>query len=129
MSFYDPHQALNRRSTDPVIEMIANKLGRVEQSVDKMADAVAKLAVIEEKQSADRQALERAFGAIQKSDERCTQMHEKMVERLSAIDERVDALEKAAPTNALTSGWILEGARYLAMVVAVYVLTQTGLMK
>lgn len=97
--------------------------------MDKLTEAITKLAVIEEKQSADRAALERAFMAIQKTDERCSASFEKLVEKLEAIDARVDGLEAAAPTQAMTSGWILEGARYLAMVVAVYVLTQTGLMK
>lgn len=129
MSFEDPHGAINRRGTDPLIEMIAHKVGNMERSMDKLTEAITKLAVIEEKQSADRAALERAFMAIQKSDERCTSMFEKTVAKLEAIDARVDGLEAAAPTNAMTSGWILEGARYLAMVVAVYVLTQTGLIK
>jgi hypothetical protein len=128
MSFDDPHGATNRRATDPVIEMIAHKLGRVEESVDKMADAVTKLAVIEERQVSDRQALERAFMAIQKTDERCSAMFEKCVEKLEKTDGRVDALESAAPTQALTSGWILEGVKALAIVAIMFALNKSGLL-
>lgn len=104
--FQDPHQALNRRGTDPVIEMIAHKLGKVEHSVDKMAEAVTKLAVIEERQITDRQALERAFMAIQKTDERCSAMFEKCVEKLEKTEHRVDALEQIAPASIQTNEWV-----------------------
>lgn len=128
MSFEDPHNAINRRGTDPLIEMIAHKVERMEHSMDKLTEAITKLAVIEEKQSADRQALERAFMAIQKSDERCQLLFEKTSAKLDAIDGRVDGLEAAAPTNALTSGWILEGAKALAVTALVFVLSKSGLM-
>lgn len=127
MSFEDPHHAINRRATDPVIEMIAHKLGRVEESVDKMADAVTKLAVIEERQVSDRQALERAFMAIQKTDERCSAMFEKCVEKLEKTDGRVDALEAAAPESKQTSEWV-KGALYgAAGLAAMFVAKQAGL--
>lgn len=127
MSFEYPHGQSNRRATDPVIELIAHKLGRVEESVDKMADAVTKLAVIEERQVSDRAALERAFMAIQKTDERCSAMFEKCVAKLEATDNRVDALEVAAPAAAQTSEWV-KGALYgAAGLAAMFVAKQVGL--
>lgn len=128
-AFEDAENMLNRRATDPVIEMIAHKVVRVEQSIDKLADAVTKLAVVEERQMADRQALERAFAAIERSDERCVAAHEKVVSRLEALDVRIDKLEVAAPTSALTSGWVLEAAKALAITVIVMALTKLGFMK
>lgn len=127
MSFEDPHNHSNRRATDPVIELIAHKLGRVEESVDKMADAVTKLAVIEERQVSDRAALERAFMAIRKTDERCSAMFEKCVAKLEATDNRVDALEIAAPENKQVSEWV-KGAMYGgAGLAAMFVAKQVGL--
>ena len=126
--FQDPHNAINRRGTDPLIEMIAHKVERMEHSMDKLTEAITKLAVIEEKQSADRQALERAFMAIQKSDERCQLLYEKTAEKLEAIDARVDGLEAAAPQSALTTQWV-QNAVWAAAGLAVYVvINKLGLM-
>jgi len=106
MSFEDPHGALNRRGTDPIIEMIAHKVSSMEKSMDKLTEAITKLAVIEEKQASDRAALERAFMAIQKSDERCQMTFEKTVEKLEKIEGRVDALEQIAPSSIQTNEWV-----------------------
>lgn len=127
--FDDEDGAVRRRATDPMIEMIAHKVTRVEQSLDKLAEAVTKLAVIEERQVADRAALERAFVAIQRSDERCVATVERIMAKLEKTDSRLDTLEQAAPTQALTSGWVLEGAKALAVVVVVLALTKLGIMK
>lgn len=129
-----------RRSTDPLIEMIAQKIGRMEDSMDKLTVAITKLAVIEEKQASDRQSLERAFASIEKGDERCAEMFaqadkrcaelfEKSLAKLESIDKRVDQLEREAPKNAMTSQWVIDGLKALAIVVAVFVLTKAGLMK
>ena len=128
MSFEDPHGALNRRATDPVIEMIAHKLGRVEASVDKMAEAVTKLAVIEERQTSDRQALERAFMAIQKTDERCALMFEKTVEKLEKLEGRIDKLDAAAPANAQVQQWVTSAVWAAAGLAAYIVINKLGLM-
>lgn len=118
----------DRRRPDPVLELIADKVVRMESAMDKLTEAITKLAVIEEKQSADRQALERAFMAIQKSDERCQLLHEKTAEKLEKIDSRLGTLEANEPTQSLTSGWVLEAVKGLAVIAAVYALTKTGLM-
>ena len=128
MSFEDPHGALNRRSTDPTIEMIAHKVVGMERSLDKLTEAITKLAVIEEKQSADRAALERAFMAIQKTDERCALMFEKTVEKLEKLEGRIDTLDAAAPANAQVQQWVTS-AVWAAAGLAVYVvINKLGLM-
>jgi chromosome segregation ATPase len=109
-----------RRRTDPLIEMIAHKVDNMEKSMDKLTEAITKLAVIEEKQSADRAALERAFMAIQKTDERCTASFEKCVDKLEKIEGRVDTLEHAAPSLAKTGQWV-ENAVWAAAGLAVYI--------
>ena len=126
--FEDHDGALRRRGSDPMIEVLVHKVTNMERSMDKLTEAITKLAVVEEKQTADRAALERAFMAIQKSDERCSLMFEKTVSKLEKLEGRLDELESAAPTHALTSGWILEGAKALAVVVAVFVLSKSGIM-
>lgn len=104
--FEDPHGALNRRATDPAIEMLAHRFGRMESAIEKLTEVVSRMAVVEEKQSTDRAALERAFMAIQKTDERCSLMFERTAEKLEKIDARVDALEHIAPSSIQTNEWV-----------------------
>jgi prefoldin subunit 5 len=120
MSFDDQHGALERRRIDPTIEMIAHKVVNMERSLDKLTEAITKLAVIEEKQTTDRAALERAFMAIQKSDERCTMMCDKIIEKLEKLEARTDTLETAAPSLQKTNHWV-ENAMWAAASFAVYV--------
>ena len=104
--FRDDDKALRQRGTDPMIEVIMHKVTKMENSIDKLADAITKLAVVEERQTADRAALERAFTAIQKSDERCADAFQKTVDKLEKIESRIDVLESAAPITAQTNQWV-----------------------
>lgn len=110
-----------RRASDPLIEIIVDKVSKVEDSVDKLTEAITKLAVIEERQLTDRQSLERAFEAIQKSDERCLIMFEKCVSKLEKIESRTDTLEKEAPMNKQIQSWVIKAlwacAAFAALVV------------
>jgi CHASE3 domain sensor protein len=129
MSFEDPHGALlERRRIDPTIEMIAHKVVNMEHSLDKLTEAITKLAVIEEKQTTDRAALERAFMAIQKSDERCTMMCEKITEKLEKIELRTDTLEHAAPANAQVQQWVTSAVWAAAGLAAYVVVHKMGLL-
>ena len=126
--FRDDDQALSRRGTDPMIEVIMHKVTKVEASMEKVADALMKLAILEERQAADRAALERAFNAIQRSDERCATAVEKLMEKIEKSDARLDELERAAPALALTNGWMLN-AVWAAAGLGVYIVVhKLGLM-
>lgn len=126
--FQDPEGVLRQRGTDPMVEVIMHKVTKMESSIDKLADAIAKLAVIEERQTADRAALERAFNAIQRSDERCAAAMEKIAEKIEKSDARLDELEKAAPALALTNGWMLN-AVWAAAGLGIYIIVhKLGLM-
>ena len=125
--FRDDDIALQRRGTDPMIEVIMHKVVKVEASMEKVADALTKLAVIEERQTADRAALERAFGAIQKSDERCAEAFQKTVEKLEKIESRIDVLESAAPITAQTNQWVSKAMWAAAAAFAMYVAKKIGI--
>ena len=118
--FQDDEGAMRRRGTDPMIEVLVHKVTKMEASMDKVADALTKLAVIEERQTADRAALERAFAAIQKSDEKCADTMERVMIHVQRNDARIDELEKSAPTFALTSGWV-QNAVWAAAGLSVYI--------
>lgn len=125
--FRDDDNALNRRGTDPMIEVIMHKVTRMESSIDKLADAITKLAVIEERQTADRAALERAFTAIQRSDERCAEAFEKTVAKLEKIEGRIDVLESAAPITEQTNQWVSKAMWAAVAAFAMYVAKKIGI--
>lgn len=95
---------------------------RQDLTLEKLTDAVSRLAVIEDRQNSDRGALERAFGAIKDVSLAQQATAEKLTELLSDIEGRVDALETAETHNArvrntlyAAAGVILLGVLYMVM--------------
>ena len=137
--FVDSENATRRRGVDPMIEIIMHDIKRSRQeivglreSMDKVGEALTKLAVIEERQSTDKAALERAFMAIQKTDERTNLMFEKMATQMEKRDElmtknidlinaRLNTLESAAPQSAQVTQWVTSGV-WAAAGLAVYII-------
>lgn len=137
--FVDSENAMRRRGVDPMIEIIMHDIKRsrqeivsLKESMDKVGEALTKLAVIEERQSTDKAALERAFMAIQKTDERANLMFEKMgaqmekrdelmTKNIDLIDTRLNTLESAAPQSAQVTQWVTSGV-WAAAGLAVYII-------
>lgn len=139
------------------LDTIMHKVGKVdvlietqqkqERLLEKLADAVSKLAVIEANQAHDRQALERAFNSLADAEKRIEveraernanidkvvsrleQVMQKLHSRIDEVEERTNKLEDAAPTTALATGWVMEGAKALAIVAIVFALTKVGLIQ
>lgn len=83
---------------------------RMEGHLMRMADAIAKLAVIEDRQANDRSVIL------------------KMQDGIDKIDARLDALERVAPANERVSGWV-HSALWAAAGLACYiVINKLGLM-
>lgn len=114
--FQDDDGALRRRAADPMIEILVHKVSKMEASMDKMADAVTKLAVVEERQTAHHAALERAFNAI-------SGINDKFDKMLS----RIEKLESVAPANADTNQWIKDAMKWCVVIVAGFVAVKVGL--
>ena len=120
-------EQFNRRAEDKNVQVLAPKfeglapdMGELKQGIAKMADALTKLAIVEERQTQTILAQERAFKALERIEER-QRLHEQQCrdqdkevrqliadsnERLSA---RVSELEKAEPMQAQTSKWVTAG--------------------
>lgn len=120
-------EQFNRRAEDKNVQVLATKIeglaqdmGEMKQGIAKMADALTKLAIVEERQTQTILAQERAFKALERVEER-QRLHEQQChdqdkevrqliadsnERLSA---RVGELEKAEPMQAQTSKWVTAG--------------------
>ena len=120
-------QTTNRRAEDKNMQVLATKIeglaqdmSEMKHGIAKMADALTKLAIVEERQTQTILAQERAFKALERVEER-QRLHEMQCrdrendlrqliadsnERLAA---RVGELEKADPMQAQTSKWVTAG--------------------
>lgn len=120
-------QTTNRRAGDKNVQVLATKIEGLAQDMNemkhgiaKMADALTKLAIVEERQTQTILAQERAFKALERVEER-QRLHElvckdqdKEVRQLIAdsnerLAARVGELEKAEPMQAQTSKWVTAG--------------------
>ncbi len=126
--FTDSEGALRRRGTDPALEIIAHKVTKMESSMDKVAEALVTLALVEERQNTDRAALERAFAAIQASEERSIQAFEKAIAKLERVEARVETLEHAAPITTQTNRRVENAVYAAAAAAAMYAAKKVGLL-
>lgn len=92
------------------LEMLHTDVVDVKTALNELSKAITKLALVEERQAQTAEALERAFKAIGK------------------IEDRLTALEQAAPKSKETSAWM--DRLILGIVVAVlgYIGTKVGLL-
>ena len=117
-------QKPNRHTSDGAVNVLAERIdglcddmNEMKHGIAKMADALTKLAIVEERQTQTILAQERAFKALERVEERQRQ-HElqcldqdKEVRQLIAdsnerLSGRVAELEKAEPMQAQTSKWV-----------------------
>ncbi|HOW46155.1 MAG TPA: hypothetical protein P5305_04055 [Rubrivivax sp.] len=70
---------------------LASDMAEVKSSMTRLADAVTRLAVMEERQITDRATLGRAFSDLEK------------------LEARVKALEQAHPLQKQSSEWVIKG--------------------
>lgn len=120
-------QKPNRRAGDGAVNVLVERIdglcvdmNEMKHGIAKMADALTKLAIVEERQTQTILAQERAFKALERVEERQRQ-HElqfrdldKEVRQLIAdsnerLSIRVAELEKAEPMQAQTSKWVTAG--------------------
>ena len=106
-----------------LLTMMATKMDVFHQDLidmratqEKMADAIGKLAVIEERQSTTIDAVNRSFKAI-----------ERLEDEKKELELRVRTLEKETITNTKTSKWIESAVIGTVVLVALFVAKKTGL--
>lgn len=102
------------------VEGLCSDMSEMKIGISKMADALTKLAIVEERQTQTILAQERAFKALERVEERQRQQElqcrdqEKGLRQLIAdsnerLSIRVGELEKAEPMQAQTSKWVTAG--------------------
>ena len=131
-------QTTNRRAEDKNVQVLATKIEGLAQDMNemkhgiaKMADALTKLAIVEERQTQIILAQERAFKALERVEERqrtyelVCKDQDKEVRQLIAdsnerLSTRVAELEKAEPMQEQTGKWVMAavwGAAILAVTI------------
>ena len=120
-------QKTNRRASDGAVNVLAERIdglcvdiGELKHGIAKMADALTKLAIVEERQTQTILAQERAFKALERVEERqrthellCKDQDKEVRQLIADSNERLAArvgeLEKAEPMQAQTSKWVTAG--------------------
>lgn len=92
------------------IDMLHSDVVDMKRAVNELSKAITKLALVEERQSQTADAMERAFKAIGK------------------IEDRLSALELAAPKTKETNAWVDRFILALVMALAGFVGTKLGVL-
>jgi CRISPR/Cas system-associated protein Csm6 len=92
------------------LEMLHDDIGEMKVALSRLSDAIVKLALIEERQAVASAAMDRAFSALER------------------VEQRVTTLEKAAVTSTRTSNWVDRAATAGIGVLLLYVLKAVGLL-
>ncbi|MFN4003342.1 MAG: hypothetical protein ACK4MJ_04165 [Hylemonella sp.] len=100
---------------------------RLESSITKMADAVTKLAVIEERQDQDRKEMADLRSMLAEMSRKHDAGMERVMTAIGRVEERVDVLEKAEPMNAQTRRWMIGAVTLLATIFIYAVANLLGL--
>lgn len=102
------------------IDGLTQDMSEMKYGIAKMADALTKLAIVEERQTQTILAQERAFKALERVEERqrqhelqCRDLDKEVRQLIADSNERLSArvgeLEKAEPMQAQTSKWVTAG--------------------
>ncbi len=91
------------------LEMLHTDVVDVKTALTKLSEAITKLALVEERQSQTAEAMERAFKAIGK------------------IEDRLSSLEQSAPKAKETSAWVDRFVLGIVVAVMCYIGTRMGL--
>lgn len=92
------------------IDMLHSDVVDMKLAVNELSKAITKLALVEERQAQTADAMERAFKAIGK------------------IEDRLSALELAAPKTKETNAWVDRFILALVMTVAGFIGTKLGVL-
>ena len=135
----------NRRTRDGAVNVLAESIdglcvdmSDMKHGIAKMADALTKLAIIDERQTQTILAQERAFMALERVEERlrthelvCKDQDKEVRQLIADSNERLSArvgeLEKAEPMQEQTGKWVMAAVWGAAGLLALFVAKQLGL--
>ena len=135
----------NRRAEDKNVQVLATKIeglaqdmSEMKHGITKMADALTKLAIVEERQTQTILAQERAFKALERVEERqrthelvCKDQEKGLRQLIADSNERLSGrvaeLEKAEPMQEQTGKWVMAAVWGAAGFAALLIAKQLGL--
>ena len=138
-------QITNRRAEDKNVQVLATKIeglaqdmSEMKHGITKMADALTKLAIVEERQTQTILAQERSFKALERVEERqrthelvCKDQDKEVRQLIADSNERLSArvgeLEKAEPMQKQTGKWVMAAVWGAAGLLVMFVAKQLGL--
>lgn len=85
-------------------------VGEIKMALGRLSDAIMKLALVEQSQTQLAEALERAFKALGK------------------VEDRVTKLEQAAPISSATTRWVDRGIAGIVGLAAAIIMNQIGVL-
>lgn len=91
------------------LEALHTDVGEIKTALDKVSDAITKLALVEQQQSQIAASLERAFGAIGK------------------LEDRLSKIEQAQPLQNKAADWVDRGVIALAGAAIVLIAKAAGI--
>lgn len=100
---------MSENNIHPALVALREDVSEIKGFMSKMADAIERLARLEERHGNTAIALERAFSAMGK------------------IDARLQVLEKAQPVQDMTSNWVIKLIWAAAGMAAMFVAKKVGL--
>ena len=139
-------EQFNRRAEDKNVQVLATKIeglaqdmSEMKHGITKMADALTKLAIVEERQTQTILAQERAFKALERVEERqrthelvCKDQEKGLRQLIADSNERLSGrvaeLEKAEPMQEQTGKWVMAAVWGAAGFAALLIAKQLGLM-
>lgn len=91
------------------LETLHSDVGEIKSALNKLSEAITKLALVEQQQSHTASSLERAFKLI------------------DSIEARVAELERSAPKSAETSVWVDRAITAIVVVFLAFVANKIGI--
>lgn len=110
------------------LESLSESVGRMEVTMARVAEALERLARLEERQTAASTAIDRAFSWVSKIDARVKVVELEQAEtkpvtdQIPGIKASIKALELSQPIQKLASSWVINAASAIAGGAAMFIL-------
>lgn len=107
------------------LETLHGDVGEIKAALRDLTQAVTRLALVEERQAQSSAALDRAFRALERVEQRIAALELQTPDRL---DQRLVHLEQQAPQSTRAAAWVDRAVWACAAAGAVYVAKSAGLL-
>ena len=101
---------------------------KMELAIGKMADAVTKLAVIEERQDRVRNEVVAMGERILDIRKQHNESIQRIATRVESLESRIDTLERTEPMNAQVRQWVISAILAASVAAVVFVAGRAGLL-